>query len=327
MRAAVTNEKSSTSDEENHGICSPIRCPRNRDQRAVEGLFDPSGVANLLQQFVDENRSITVSRDRTGGGRVQHDRAPRRNNGGKPAGDGPEAALERVSSRSIENRDFDGGPSFVHFAQKQIEAVPVTPHVGLVPNLRIHRNEVGLPVGLDAVAAEKKQCGRAGLDLAIEAIEGCTHGLFGEVLSNIDLESTSLQFSGQRPHVVDRIPQGCFGVGIGGVANDQRQPSVVLLRFDRTSPDRRNHDQKQAKYGTRTDAGHLSVSSANTDVRARAPLDAGNLQQKLCRVARKVRIIELLRIWPKSLYRYGHPLIVAGVDNLYAAVFACQRIF
>ena len=43
----------------------------------------------------------------------------------------------------------------------------------------------------------------------------------------------------------------------------------------------RKEDQKQAKYETRTDVGHLSVSSANTDVRARAPLDAGNLTAKV----------------------------------------------
>ena len=152
-------------------------------------------------------------------------------------------------------------PSLVHLAQEQIETVAVTPHVGLGPDLRIHRNDIGLPVGLDAVAAEKKQRGRAGLDLAIEAIDGRTHGLFGEVLANVDVESASPQFVGQRAHVVDRIPQGRFGVGIRGVADEQRHPSFVLLRSSGMSAHRRKEDQKQSKDEAGTDVGHVRVSS------------------------------------------------------------------
>ena len=149
---------------------------------------------------------------------------------GKAAGDGTEAALEGVSSRSVENCDFDSSALLVHLAQEQIETVAVAPHVGLGPDLRIDGDDIGLPVGLDAIAAEEYQRRRAGLDLAIEAIEGRAHGLFGEVLPNIDLETASLEFIGQRARVIDGILQGCLSVRIRRIADDQRYSGFILLR-------------------------------------------------------------------------------------------------
>jgi hypothetical protein len=199
-------------------------------------------------------------------GGVHHDGALRHTGWGKAAGDGTEAALEGVSSRSVENCDFDGSALLVHLAQEQIETVAVAPHVGLGPDLRIDRDDKGLPVGLDAIAAEEKQRRRAGLYLAIEAIEGRAHGLFGEVLPNIDLETASPEFIGQRARVIDRIPQGCLGVGIRRIADDQRYSGFTLLRKCWMSAHRHAENQKQSNDVAGTDAGHLRVSSSSASL-------------------------------------------------------------
>src|SRR6185503_10921816 len=88
--------------------------PRYPHHRTVERLLDLPGSAHRLEQFVHEDGSVAVSCHRARGGGVHHDSALRYTGWGKAAGDGAEAALIGVSSRRVENCDFDGSTLLVH---------------------------------------------------------------------------------------------------------------------------------------------------------------------------------------------------------------------
>ena len=59
---------------------------------------------------------------------------------------------------------------------------------------------------------------------AVEAIEGAAHAVAGQIFSDLDVEAVTLEFVGDVAGVVDRLLERRFGVGIFGVADDQRKP-------------------------------------------------------------------------------------------------------
>ena len=59
--------------------------------------------------------------------------------------------------------------------------------------------------------------------LAVEAVEGAPHAVAGQVFADIDVEAVALEFVGDVAGVVDRLLERRFGVGIFGVADDQRK--------------------------------------------------------------------------------------------------------
>src|SRR5207245_3834718 len=97
-----------------------------------------------------------------------------------------ETALEWIAAGGVEDGDFDPGALAVHLGKQRFEAVSVASHVRLGPDLGIGRDHVGLPVGLNPEAAEEEKRGRAGPDLAVEAIDRRAHSVVGEVLADLD---------------------------------------------------------------------------------------------------------------------------------------------
>src|SRR5262249_60233853 len=93
--------------------------------------------------------------------------------------------------------------------------------VGLGQDLRIDRDEVGLPAGLDAVTTEEEQDGGARPHLSVEAIEGALRRLLGEILADVDLEAVAPQLVGDGTRVRGRLLQRRFGVRIVAVSDDE----------------------------------------------------------------------------------------------------------
>jgi hypothetical protein len=79
----------------------------------------------------------------------------------------------------------------VQVGEQPVERHPVAPYVGLAPDLCINRNEIGPPLGLDAIAAEEDERGGAGLDFARKLRERIEHTLLGEILSQGEGEAES----------------------------------------------------------------------------------------------------------------------------------------
>jgi hypothetical protein len=81
-----------------------------------------------------------------------------------PAGDGRENGARTGSCGRRQDDDLDPRPFAVQLRQDRVDADPIPPNVGLGPNLRADRDEVGLSRGLNAEAIEVDQRDSSTLD-------------------------------------------------------------------------------------------------------------------------------------------------------------------
>ena len=139
--------------------------------------------------------------------------------GARPGGEAAEPALERVAPRGIDQGDLDAGAAVVDLAEDGLEAETVAANVRFGPDLRVDRDHVALPAGLDAKAGEEDERDRSRLDLAVKAVEGAAHRVAGEVFTDIDTEAVALELVGDVTGVVDRFLERRFGVRVFRVAD------------------------------------------------------------------------------------------------------------
>ena len=96
-----------------------------------------------------------------------------------------------------------------------------------------------------------------GLMLAVEVVEGAPHAVAGQILADLDVKAVALEFVGDVARVVDRLLERRFGVGIFGVADDQRKPvgrpSAATDRAERRN--RQNQSHKQSEANSHVDGG------------------------------------------------------------------------
>ena len=59
---------------------------------------------------------------------------------------------------------------------------------------------------------------------AVKAVERAAHAVAGQIFADLDVEAVALEFVGDVARVVDRLLERRFGIGIFGVADDQRKP-------------------------------------------------------------------------------------------------------
>ena len=122
-------EKSSASEDEIHGTCSPAGGAGHPDAGPVQGFFGHQiGNANFLEQFPHEQAAVAaiVGNHRRERGRIHHQRAVRRDHRRKAGGKAAEPALERIAPGGVDQRDLDAGTAAVDFAQHRFEAETVT---------------------------------------------------------------------------------------------------------------------------------------------------------------------------------------------------------
>ena len=281
------------------GHLLPLRAAGHTHSRAIESLFGrQSRRAKLTDEFVDEQAMLAAGVVDDGARRrgVHHQRAGRGIDRGKSGRHRPKAPLERISPRRIEHGDLDLGAAAVHLLEDRIETDAVAAHVRLGPDLSVDRNDVALPRRLDGVAAEEHQGDRAGLDLAVEAIEGACASPSFERFSATSTSKpmpVSPQLVGQGAGVLQRLLQRGIGIGIIRIADDQGQPrnrAGLLGRgvaAHRRQHDGQNDNPKQAHVdamlfrGPRSQLGRFAYRNRRPKARARAAATARRWRNSL----------------------------------------------
>src|SRR5262249_5286606 len=133
------------------------------------------------------------------GGR-HHQRVGGRHDRGEAGWRAAEPALEGIAARRIDDDELHGAA--IELAQYGLDADAVARNIPLAPDLRIDRNHVFVPSGLNGNAAIIKQRGRAGFDLALEALERVLELLLAEIFAELDVETGRLELVDQHPRVV-----------------------------------------------------------------------------------------------------------------------------
>ena len=157
-----------------------VRCPRHADARAIEGLLGrPVRDAQLLDQLRGKQTvcARAIGDHLAGRRRIDRDRSFGRIERRESRGARPKPGLERIPARRIENDDLCLGAAAMHLGERRIEVDAVAPDRRLGRDLRIDRNEIGLPADLDADAVEVEQRGGAAADLAEERVDRAPHVL------------------------------------------------------------------------------------------------------------------------------------------------------
>ena len=83
----------------------------------------------------------------------------------------------------------------------------------------------------------------AGLDPAVETLDGALRRFLGEVLPHVDVEAVALQLVGDGARILGRLLDRRFRVRVVGVADDQSYPGAVALLCRRGKNGR--HHSKQ----------------------------------------------------------------------------------
>ncbi len=249
---------------------APARCAGDADAGAVERLLRHQvGDADFLEQLLHEQAVIAaiVGDDGRERRRIHHQRTVRRDHRRKAGRKAAEPALERVAPGGVDQGDLDAGAAAVDLAQHRLQAEAVAANIRLGPDLRIDRDHIALAVRLDAEAREENQRDRAGLDLAVELVEGAAHRVAGQVFADIDGEAVALEFVGDVAGVVDRLLQRRFGVRIFRVADDQRK-AVARCK--------RRGDRATEKIKVRSNARRIFIMTAVQSQRSakKAPIPA-----------------------------------------------------
>ena len=131
----------------------------------------------------------------------------------------------------VDDGDFDRCAVVGHIAENLVEAEAFTTDVALIPNLRVDRQEIALPAGLDSKTAEEYQGGRTRFDFSVEAVERCPHRLLAEIFRDRDVETLIAQLRAERAGVADRLLQWRTtppGFGIGRVRQYRATPPLAI---------------------------------------------------------------------------------------------------
>jgi len=205
-----TKENSVVSEDDSHGTCSP------RVALMTPACVLRSACSALVPGALISRRS-SVER-----GRIEHQSVVRRHGRRKARGISSEAPFERIAASRFEQGDLHQGAARVHLAQNGFEVETVVDDVRLHPDLRIDRQQIGLPRRLDAEAIEEQQCDAPRLNFCIEAVERLPHCIAREVQSPLDVKSVALQLVGDLLRVIGGVGHRQVVVGVFGVADHQR---------------------------------------------------------------------------------------------------------
>ena len=234
---------------------------------------------------------------------VHHQRAGRGIDRSKSGRHRPKAPLERISPRRIEHGDFDLGAAAIHLLEDGVETDAVAADVRLGPDLSIDRNDVALPRRLDGVAAEEHQGDRAGLDLAVEAIEGASSSRLSKGSPQHRRRSRCLACRNSSARARASFSgsfNGEFGIGIIGIADDQGQPrnrAALLGRgvaLRRRQHDGQNNNPEQAHVdamlfrGPRSQSGRFAYRNRRAKSESPSRGDRAGAGEIVCPTAHPI---------------------------------------